>query len=59
MQYDTGVLYILLMAGSVLGQEFHHGVSLSLLLDDIKSLVYGIYMVIDCQAGCLGKVVIG
>jgi hypothetical protein len=35
--------YILLMAGRVLGQEFHHGVSLSLLLDEIKSLVYGIY----------------
>ena len=51
--------YILLMAGRVLGLEFHHGVSLSLLLDDIKSLVYGIYTVIDCQAGCLGKVVNG
>ena len=49
------------MAGSVLGREFHHGhgVSLSLLLDDIISLVYGIYTVIDCQAGCLDKVVNG
>jgi hypothetical protein len=39
VKYDTGVLYILLMAGGVLGREFHHGVSLSLLLDEIKRLV--------------------
>jgi hypothetical protein len=36
MQYDTGVLYILLMAGSVLGRGISSWGQFKLTLDEIK-----------------------